>query len=152
MGGQLSLKAALPLAEFFATAPDRCSNTGPRIPNFKFAHDLFPSCLNVLICCIWQCNDTFLNSIWQFKWMVWNFVGFGFKVSFGDISVYCSNHKVPVALLGLINICVIIEDKSSPMMPSANRCFVIGIHTNVWLHMTSSYWKSSVLHITSGNW
>ena len=30
MGAQLSLKAALPLAEIFATASDRCSNIGSR--------------------------------------------------------------------------------------------------------------------------
>ena len=32
MGAQLSLKAALPLAERLGTASDRCSKTGPRAP------------------------------------------------------------------------------------------------------------------------
>ena len=75
MGAQLSLKAALPLAEKHATASDRCSKTRPRASSLK-AKSLgdemiilfcILTCALAAVVAYYKSKKIFMNKIFQFK-------------------------------------------------------------------------------------
>ena len=88
MGAQLSLKAALPLAEKHATVSDRCSKTRPRasiqlngkmyfLKVFKPSHWVITDEMIILFCILtcalaavvayYKSKQIFMNKIFQFK-------------------------------------------------------------------------------------